>query len=54
MRYTDRMESTLQYVTDDKGAKTAVLLPLQIIAVGVAVPYDQFVAELRRDGVLSD
>jgi hypothetical protein len=64
------MESTLQYVTDDKGAKTAVLLPIReyeslmedlsdLAAIAdrrgeETIPHDQFVAELRKDGILSD
>ena len=64
------MESALQYVTDDKGEKTAVLLPIKeyealmedlsdLAAIADrrgedSVPHDQFVAELREDGILSD
>ena len=64
------MESALQYVTDDKGAKTAVLLPireyealmedLRDLAASAdrrgedTIPHDQFVAELREDGILPD
>ena len=64
------MESALQYVTDDKGAKTAVLLPIReyetlmedlhdLAAIADrrgedTIPHDQFVAELREDGILPD
>jgi hypothetical protein len=64
------MESALQYVTDDKGAKTAVLLPIReyealmedlrdLAAIADrraedTIPHDQFIAELREDGILPD
>ena len=64
------MESALQYVTDDTGEKTAVLLPIReyealmedlndLAAIADrrdegTVPHDEFVAELRKDGILSD
>lgn len=64
------MQSTLQYVTDDKGAKTAVLLPIQeyeslmedlndLAAIADrrdedSIPHDDFVAELLKDGTISD
>jgi PHD/YefM family antitoxin component YafN of YafNO toxin-antitoxin module len=64
------MESGLQYVTDDTGKKTAVLLPIReyealmedlkdLAAIANrrdedTVPHDEFIAELRKDGILSD
>tara|TARA_B110000908_G_scaffold42833_1_gene52141 strand:- start:799 stop:993 length:195 start_codon:yes stop_codon:yes gene_type:complete len=64
------MESALQYVTDDTGEKTAVLLPIReyealmedlkdLAAIANrrdedTVPHDEFIAELRKDGILSD
>ncbi|NWK55201.1 hypothetical protein HW115_06240 [Verrucomicrobiaceae bacterium N1E253] len=64
------MESALQYVTDGSGAKTAVLLPiheyealmedLSDLAVIAdrrgeeTIAHDEFLAELRKDGILSD
>jgi len=64
------MESALQYVTDDKGVKTAVLLPIReyealmedlrdLAAIADrrgedTIPHDRFVAELREDGILPD
>jgi hypothetical protein len=64
------MGSTLQYVTDGAGEKTAVLLPIREYEALIAdlsdlaaiadrrgeetVPHDKFLAELREDGILSD
>ena len=64
------MESSIQYVTDGTGAKTAVLLPIReyealiedlndLAAIAdrrdeSTVPHDEFLAELRKDGILSD
>ena len=64
------MGSTLQYVTDGAGEKTAVLLPIREYEALMAdlsdlaaiadrrgeetVPHDKFLAELREDGILSD
>ena len=64
------MESALQYVTDGTGEKTAVLLPIReyealmedlkdLAAIADrrdedTVPHDEFIAELRKDGILSD
>ena len=64
------MESALQYVTDDTGEKTAVLLPIReygalmedlkdLAAIANrrdedTVPHDEFIAGLRKDGILSD
>ena len=64
------MESSLQYVTDGTGTKTAVLLPIReyealiedlndLTAIADrrdegTVPHDEFLAELRKDGILSD
>jgi len=60
----------LQYVTDPEGRKTAVILPIQeydelledladLAAVAErrdepTVPHDKVIAELKRDGFLSD
>jgi len=60
----------LQYVTDPEGRKTAVILPIQeydelledladLAAVAErrdepTVPHDRVIAELKRDGFLSD
>ncbi len=62
------MSDPVQYLTDERGERTAVLLPisayeklledlddLAVIAERreePAVPHEQFVAELRRDGIL--
>ncbi len=62
------MSDPVQYLTDEHGERTAVLLPisayeklledlddLAVIAERreePAVPHEQFVAELRRDGIL--
>ena len=62
------MSDALQYLTDEHGAKTAVVLPisdyeklledLEDLAVVAerrdepAIPHDQFVRELKRDGIL--
>jgi len=64
------MESTLQYVTNDTGEKTAVLLPIQeyealiedlddLAAIADrrgedTVTHDKFLAQLREDGILFD
>lgn len=64
------MANKLQYVTDDKGRKTAVLVPideyerlledLDDLAVAAerrsepTVPHSQFKEDLKRDGLLSD
>ncbi len=64
------MGSTLQYVTDGEGEKTAVLLPIREYEALIedlsdfaaiadrrsegTVPHDQFVAELEKDGTLSN
>jgi hypothetical protein len=60
----------LQYVTDPEGRKTAVILPIQeydelledladLAALAErrderTVPHDRVIAELKRDGFLSD
>ncbi len=62
------MSDPVQYLTDEHGERTAILLPisayeklledlddLAVIAERreePAVPHEQFVAELRRDGIL--
>ena len=62
------MSQTLQYLTDEKGDRTAVVLPigeyekiledLNDLAVVAErreeslIPHDQFVADLKRDGKL--
>lgn len=62
------MSQTLQYLTDEHGDRTAVVLPiheyeklledLEDLAVIAerrdepVIPHDQFIAELKRDGTL--
>ena len=62
------MSQTLQYLTDDRGKRTAVVLPindyeklledLDDLAVVAerrdesVIPHDQFIADLKRDGTL--
>ena len=62
------MSQTLQYLTDDYGERTAVVLPindyeklledLDDLAVVAerrdepVIPHDQFIADLKRDGTL--
>jgi len=62
------MSQTLQYLTDDRGERTAVVLPindyeklledLDDLAVVAerrdepVIPHDQFIAGLKRDGTL--
>ena len=62
------MSQTLQYLTDDRGERTAVVLPisdyeklledLDDLAVVAerrdepVIPHDPFIAELQRDGTL--
>lgn len=62
------MSQTLQYLTDERGDRTAVVLPiseyeklledLDDLAVVAErrdeplIPHDQFIAELKRDGKL--
>ena len=62
------MQKELQYVTDGSGAKTAVLLPIQdyetliddlndLAAIAdrrndETIPHDEFIAQLRADGIL--
>jgi hypothetical protein len=64
------MGAALQYLTDEAGHKTAVILPMadyeqlledinDLAAVAdrreeQTVPHDQFVRELRKDGPLPD
>ena len=62
------MSQTLQYLTDDRGGRTAVVLPIEDyeklledlddLAVVAErrdepmIPHDQFIADLKRDGKL--
>jgi len=62
------MSQTLQYLTDDRGQRTAVVLPigdyeklledLDDLAVVAerrdepVIPHDQFIADLKRDGTI--
>ena len=62
------MSQTLQYLTDDRGERTAVVLPindyeklledLDDLAVVAerrdepVIPHDQFIADLKRNGTL--
>jgi len=62
------MSTALQYVTDEKGEKTAVVVPiaeyerlledLDDLAVAAerrdepTIPHEQFIDELKRDGIL--
>jgi len=62
------MSDTLQYLTDQAGTKTAVVLPItdyeklledldDLATVAErrnepSIPHDQFKAELKRDGIL--
>ena len=62
------MSQTVQYITDDRGERTAVVLPisdyeklledLDDLAVVAerrdesVIPHDQFIADLKRDGTL--
>ena len=62
------MSATLQYLTDDHGERTAVVLPisnyeklledLEDLAVVAerrgepTIPHEEFVSELKRDGIL--
>ena len=62
------MSDSVQYLTDDRGERTAVLLPLSAyeklledlddLAVIAerrdepTIPHDQFVSELKRDGIV--
>ena len=62
------MSSALQYLTDEHGAKTAVVLPiadyeklledLEDLAVVAerrgepTIPHEQFIGDLKRDGIL--
>ena len=62
------MSQTLQYLTDDRGERTAVVLPINdyeklledlddLAEVAErrdepVIPHDQFIADLKRDGTL--
>ena len=62
------MSQSLQYLTDERGDRTAVVLPigdyeklledLDDLAVAAkrrddpVIPHDEFLAELKRDGIL--
>jgi hypothetical protein len=66
--YSARVETTVQYVTDGRGEKVAVLLPIRdyetliedlhdLAAIAdrrneSTLPHDAFVAQLREDGIL--
>lgn len=68
--YGCRMGAALQYMTDEAGHKTAVVLPIadykrlledinDLAAVAdrreePTIPHDQFVQELRKDSLLPD
>ena len=63
-------EMQAQYITDDKGKKTAVILPIEEfeellediedLAVLLerrdepTIPFDEVIAKLKQDGLLSD
>jgi hypothetical protein len=65
----DSMTTSVQYITNQKGQKTAVVLPIpdyerlledldDLAAIAdrhdePAIPHDRFQAELKRDGLLS-
>ena len=62
------MSDSVQYLTDDRGERTAVILPvaayeklledLDDLAVAAerreepTIPHEQFVSELKRDGIV--
>ncbi len=62
------MSQTLQYITDERGERTAVVLPIgdyeklledldDLAAVAErrdepVIPHDQFIADLKADGTL--
>jgi hypothetical protein len=62
------MSTSLQYLTNEEGKKTAVIVPWEdyirfmeemedLVAVAerreeARVPHDQFLADLRKDGIL--
>ena len=64
------MGAALQYLTDEAGHKTAVILPMadyeklledihDLAAVAdrreePTIPHDQFLRELKKDGILQD
>lgn len=64
------MSNALQYVTDDSGEKTAVLIPIadyedlmedlsDLAAIAdrrsePTIKHDNFIEELRQDGILSN
>ena len=68
LRYPLLMSDSVQYLTDDRGERTAVLLPISAyeklledlddLAVVAerreepTIPHEQFVSELKRDGLL--
>ena len=68
LRYSLLMSDSVQYLTDDRGERTAVLLPISAyqklledlddLAVVAerreeqTIPHEQFVSELKRDGLL--
>jgi hypothetical protein len=68
LQYSLLMSDSVQYLTDDRGERTAVLLPISAyqklledlddLAVVAerreepTIPHEQFVSELKRDGLL--
>ncbi len=52
MTHTIR-ELQAQYVTDEEGKKTAVILPIEEFEE-LTVPFDEVIAKLKRDGILPD
>jgi len=68
LRYPLLMSDSVQYLTDDRGERTAVLLPISAyeklledlddLAVVAerreepTIPHEQFISELKRDGLL--
>ena len=59
MTHTIR-ELQAQYVTDEEGKKTAVILPIEEFEEllerrdELTIPFDEVVAKLKRDGILPD
>ena len=67
-RYSPIVSDSVKYITDDRGERTAVVVPiadyeklledLEDLAVVVerreepTIPHEQFVSELKRDGLL--
>jgi len=67
-RYSPIVSDSVKYITDDRGERTAVVVPiadygklledLEDLAVVVerreepTIPHEQFVSEIKRDGLL--